>query len=202
MAAVRAARTRRTQAERSAETRKALLDATTRLLHRGGYSGTTTEAIAAEAGVSRGALQHHFPTRAQLMAEVIGVVYEEEHALYQEMLASNARGSRRSDWPEMLWEVLSRPAGMAVLEVLQASRSDPELAALVAPVQAAVEQRSILWTGQSFPKATLAEIRFCVWAVRGLSIAQVLADDPAQIRESIAVFTRLVRAMETDDDGA
>ena len=49
----------------------------------------------------------------------------------------------------VLWEVLSRPSGLAVLEILQASRSDPELAELVTPMQASscrISARSLALT--------------------------------------------------------
>ncbi|WP_163596918.1 TetR/AcrR family transcriptional regulator, partial [Klebsiella pneumoniae] len=103
MAATASGRKRRTQAERTAETREALLDAAIGLLHRNGYGGTSTETIAEEAGVTRGALHHHFGTRAQLMAEVIGTVYERERRAYEQIAADTGRGARLSDWPEMLW---------------------------------------------------------------------------------------------------
>ncbi|WP_137861214.1 MULTISPECIES: TetR/AcrR family transcriptional regulator [unclassified Sphingomonas] len=195
MAATASGRKRRTQAERTAETREALLDAAIGLLHRNGYGGTSTETIAEEAGVTRGALHHHFGTRAQLMAEVIGTVYERERRAYEQIAADTGRGARLSDWPEMLWEVLSRPSGLAVLEILQASRSDPELATLVTPMQAKVEQMSLETIKAQFGSGedaeVLAGIRLFVWAVRGLSIAQVLAPNPADMRRSID-FLRLL----------
>lgn len=189
-------RTRRTQAERTAETREALIGATVGLLQRVGYSGTTTERVAEEAGVSRGALRHHFPTRAQLMADVVSAVYEQEHATYQEMAATKGRGKRVSDWPSMLWEVLSRPSGVAVLEIIQASRSDAELAELVAPLQARLEQMSVAAMSERFGTDAgperLAAIRFFVWAIRGLSIAQALTMDPTEIDRSVVFFQRMV----------
>jgi len=196
VAATAPSRKRRTQAERTAETREALLDATIRLLYRNGYSGTSTEAIAEEAGVSRGALHHHFGTRAQLMADVIGTVYDRERLAYEEIATETGRGAHLSDWPEMLWEVLSRPSGLAVLEILQASRSDTELAALVTPMQARVEQMSLEAIKQQFGSGddagVLAGIRLFVWAARGLSIAQVLAPDPEEMRRSIDFLKLLI----------
>src|SRR5436190_18849808 len=62
---------RRTQAERRATTRTALLDATIDCLVEEGYAGTTTTRIVERAGVSRGAQVHHFPTKAELVAEAV-----------------------------------------------------------------------------------------------------------------------------------
>ena len=187
---------RRTQAERTASTREALVDAAIRLLHRNGYSGAPTELIAEEAGLTRGALHHHFKTRADLMAAVIRTAYEREQHAYQDIATGTGRGARLSDWPDMLWEVLAKPSGLAVLEILQASRSDPELAALVAPMQAAVERMSLAAIDREFGSADATEmlpgIRLLVWAVRGLSIAQVVAPDPAELKRSIDYLRLLI----------
>ena len=54
---------RRSQKERSSETQARLLDAAVTLLHERGLAGTSTHDIAEAAGVSRGALTHHFESR-------------------------------------------------------------------------------------------------------------------------------------------
>lgn len=61
---------RRTQAERSATTRAAILAAARELFGRQGYAGTGREEIAVRAGVSRGALYHHFASKAEVFAAV------------------------------------------------------------------------------------------------------------------------------------
>ena len=64
-------RTRRTQGERSAETRARLLDATVESLIEAGYAHTTTTAVCARAGLSRGAQLHHFPTKSELVIAAV-----------------------------------------------------------------------------------------------------------------------------------
>ena len=63
------------------------------------------------------------------MAEVVRWVFEEETETFGKLMDVGHVGSRVADWPALLWEVFSRPSGVAVLEILVASRSDPELAA-------------------------------------------------------------------------
>lgn len=58
---------RRTQAERTETTRRKLIDAAIEVMRRRGYGGLTTPEVAEVAGVSRGALLHHFPTRHELV---------------------------------------------------------------------------------------------------------------------------------------
>ena len=60
-------RVRKTQAERSAETRQLLIDATIDSLLAKGYVATSTTAIAERAGVTRGAQIHHFPKKLDLI---------------------------------------------------------------------------------------------------------------------------------------
>ncbi|MBR0795309.1 TetR/AcrR family transcriptional regulator [Bradyrhizobium jicamae] len=67
---------RRTQAERSETTRKLLLDAATKLIRRNGFGGLRTIEVAELAGVSRGALLHHFPSKHDLVVAVLTYVNE------------------------------------------------------------------------------------------------------------------------------
>jgi AcrR family transcriptional regulator len=68
---------RQTQAERSESTRAALLSAARDLFAEHGYSGASSEAIVAAAGVSRGALQHHFVDKRSLFVAVYELVESE-----------------------------------------------------------------------------------------------------------------------------
>lgn len=63
--------TRRTQAERSETTRAALLDAARLLFGTQGYAATGREQIVERAGVTRGALHHHFGTKQQIFRAVV-----------------------------------------------------------------------------------------------------------------------------------
>src|ERR1700759_2356385 len=65
---------RRTQEERSAATRDALVSAARRLWGLRGYAELGTPEIAKEAGVTRGAMYHQFADKAALFSEVVETV--------------------------------------------------------------------------------------------------------------------------------
>lgn len=68
---------RRTQSERSAATRDALISAARPLFAARGYADVGTEEIVRAAGVTRGALYHHFADKTELFAAVFEVVEAE-----------------------------------------------------------------------------------------------------------------------------
>jgi AcrR family transcriptional regulator len=189
---------RRSQAERSAGTRQLLLDAAIATLHEHGYAATTTILVAEKAGVSRGAMLHQFRTKADLMTFVVEAVFEEELERYEERLGGIADAQQRLiAYPEIVWEVLSRPSGVAVLEILQGSRSDAELARKLAPVQDRIEHEALARGGVAFrtdERSAVAMMRLIVWAIRGLSIAKVLAPDPTHVSDSVKLLRRLLES--------
>jgi AcrR family transcriptional regulator len=189
---------RRTQESRSAETRARALETAIRLLYERGYAATNILTVAAEAGISRGALQHQFPTRVDLMLHVVRTVYDEEIALYREQLGKISDPRERVlAFPEIAWDVLSRPRGVAVLEILQGSRSDPELATRLRPMQMEIERDSISIAtsvaSEAGMDAAAPGVRLVVWAIRGLSVAQLLVEKPGEIRKSVRLLRNLLK---------
>ncbi|NKJ40672.1 MULTISPECIES: TetR/AcrR family transcriptional regulator [unclassified Novosphingobium] len=188
-------RRRRSQEERTAETREALIDAAIAVIHQAGYPAASTALIAAQAGVSRGAILHQFGTRAMLMAEVVAEVYRREAIIYEELVAQGLTGQKVQDWPAILLDVLDRPAGVAVLEILQASRSDPELAELVRNRQADVEDAALATVQMGLGggrETALAVMRLMVWSVRGLSIANLVMPTGIDTRTPVALLSSLL----------
>jgi AcrR family transcriptional regulator len=69
-----APRVRRTQADRSAATRDALVTAARRLFAAHGYAEVPADAIVAAAGVTRGAMYHQFADKTALFDAVVAAV--------------------------------------------------------------------------------------------------------------------------------
>jgi AcrR family transcriptional regulator len=94
---MKVARTRRTQAERSEATQATLVGTARRLFTERGYAGVGTEEIVREAGVTRGALYHHFDGKAGLFP----AVFEQLEEQLARRLADEAL-SRSDPWEAMV----------------------------------------------------------------------------------------------------
>ena len=70
-------RTLGSHAERRARSREALVAAAARLFALQGYSGTSTEAVLADSGLTRGALYHHFRDKQDLFEAVCRRLHQE-----------------------------------------------------------------------------------------------------------------------------
>jgi AcrR family transcriptional regulator len=118
------------QEERSAETRRRLMDATVACLHERGYAGTTTTEIAARAGVSRGAQLHHFPTKDELVVSALDYVFDLRADEFHGAVADIPPGSTedRLRWLiDLNWRAFKGPTFYAWLELVVASRTDETL---------------------------------------------------------------------------
>ena len=123
------AKPRRTHAERRAATRGALLDATIECLVEEGYANTTTTKIVERAGVSRGAQVHHFPTKAELVAEAVQhLARRRMDELRAELAKNDLKGRNRTAKAlDLIWHQHSTPLFTAAIELFVAARTDPEL---------------------------------------------------------------------------
>ncbi len=125
---------RRTQQERREETRQRLLDATIGCLVDHGYAGTTTQRVQARAGVSRGALLHHFASKAELLAAATHHVAEQQIKRIRGRAALLPEGEERAQAGlGMLRSLMSGPLFLAGLELWMAARTDAELRAALKP---------------------------------------------------------------------
>jgi AcrR family transcriptional regulator len=124
---------RRTQGERRAETTEALLDATIETIAELGYHGATTAEICARAGVTHGALFHHFETRIDLVLGALGRMTEQRVANYVEFATQVEAVGKPIDLLRMVWQLARDRIAIVWAELTIAARTDPELRARVKP---------------------------------------------------------------------
>jgi AcrR family transcriptional regulator len=148
------ARSRRTQAERRAATRAALLDAALACLIEEGYANLTTRNVADRAGVSQGTQMHYFPTRAKFVAEAVRHVAVKLAAEVREQQGLRARSERRrlEQLLDHVWEIHTGPIFQAAMELWVVARTDDEIRAAMGEVERDVN-RLIAQTGvELFPE--------------------------------------------------
>ncbi|MFB0872186.1 MULTISPECIES: TetR/AcrR family transcriptional regulator [unclassified Sphingobium] len=127
------------QALKSMQTRARLIDATIRVLVRNGYARTTTPQVALEAGLSRGAMLHHFENGVSLIKETIMHLHERRLHAFRRAAERNALD--HGAMVRTYWRQIQKPAFVAFHELAIAARTNAELAAILMPLQAEFRQR-------------------------------------------------------------
>lgn len=130
-----AARIPRTQQQRRDETRRALLDAAVESLIEVGFARTTTLEVQRRAAVSRGALLHHFPSKAELLVAAIAHLAEmraTELVRLSALLPTEGGRARTDAVLDLLWQCFSGTFFQVAMELRTAARTDPELRPVLA----------------------------------------------------------------------
>lgn len=121
---------RQTQAQRTATTRQALIDATLDLLVERGWAGITSVAVCQRAGLTRGAFVHHFDGLPDLLAAALD-------ARYGEMADAAAAGPVPTSMAELVdqtWQSVAATDFKVVIEAWLAAANDEELRTTIGPV--------------------------------------------------------------------
>ena len=198
-----AALARRTQSERRATTRAALLDAAVACLVERGLAGTTTPAVCARAGLSQGALFKHFPSKPALVGAAAAHLFDALTARYLDELA---RAARRADRTEAavraLWAVFQRPELMTALELYLAARNDAALAAALAPVMDRHARQLRELARRLFPEAAAttrfaATLDLLLETLQGMALSHAIGPDRAHERRVLALAVELARQAVT-----
>lgn len=184
-------------AQRSAVTQARLIEATITCLFRTGYGATTTVAVAKAAGVSRGAMLHQFPTRADLIIAVAQHIVRGQDARRRQILRAVPRGAERfRAITAAVWETMKEPASMALLEIMLGSRSDPELSRRFPAVMREMEGKLLagplavahdMGSDQDRLISTMSRLHLA--AMRGLAIERLFQPDDSASEEAFDLLT-------------
>lgn len=194
---------RRSHAERSASTRSKVIAAARDVLFAQGYSGATMHAIRDAAGMSLGAIQHQFPSKAKLMATVIEELAAQRTKIYAEAIR---RGKTPRESMENLidanLEMIILPEVAAALEIHLARRNDPELNSEIEFNARRVDGRMLRWGRRILREAGVENrdaaqfIQLLSNAVtRGLAIEYIHNRDKAAIDRAAAIWKVQMMAM-------
>jgi AcrR family transcriptional regulator len=193
---------RRTQQERRATTRAALLEATVASLVELGYAATTTLEVERRAGVSRGARIHHFPTKALLLASAVDYLYDHLGDHYELAFGGESAGGsdaqRLHGGLGLLWQVYKEPRYLAVLELNMAARTDDELRARLVEVGDRHRAYAVAAGGKYFPSLAGEPVELLVElinaALLGLLTQRNVKEDPARDDAVIGALEAIVLA--------
>jgi len=143
---------RRTQADRRAATIDALVEATIESLATVGFAATTTRRVAERAGVSQGAQQHYFPSKALLVDAAVNRIVERALAEAARVsVAGASEETRASALLDRIWEAFQQPIFGVVFELLNLARTHPETARLTAATLGSITDGLVAAAAEALP---------------------------------------------------
>ena len=200
----------RTQAQRREQTRTALLDATIDSLVEVGYARTSVQEICARAGVSKGAVQHHFTAKAELMAAAVEHLTTKLRrrlaASLDELPGCGTGGTGVAAAIDLLWAGYSGTLSTAVTELWVAARTDPELRAAIRPVDRALGRATLEHVTQVAGELPPERAEMLFWLTvnltRGLALDAELGGDPNRRRQLLDEWKRIAVLLYQDATAA
>lgn len=173
--------------DRSRATRQRLLEAAVACLAARGWAGSTVAVVAEHAGVSRGAAQHHFPTREDLFTGAIGFVSEQWLvALRERTLELPDEGVPRTRAVvELVVDLYTGPIFRAALHLWIAAANEEQLRPRVTALEARIGREAhrlaveMLGADESVP-GVRETVQATLDMARGLGLAHLLSDDSAR----------------------
>lgn len=176
---------RRPQQRRSRATRARLLESAITCLAELGHSASTVAVVAEHAGVSRGAAQHHFPTREALFTAALEHVTSERAAQIRRQAGEPSGAFDTATVVDLVFELYQGTFFRAALMLWVAAASDPQLREQILPLEARIgrEMHRIVVDLLGVDEAQ-SGVRETVQATldlaRGLGLANLLTDDSAR----------------------
>ncbi|MFE5510003.1 MULTISPECIES: TetR/AcrR family transcriptional regulator [unclassified Streptomyces] len=178
--------------DRSRATRQRLLEAAVSCLAEHGWAGSTVSVVAERAGVSRGAAQHHFPTREDLFTAAVEYVAEERSQALRALPSDDREAAVAA-----LVDLYTGPLFRAALHLWVAATGEDQLRARVTELEARVGREShriaveVLGADESRP-GVRETVQGLLDMARGLGLATLLTDDRARRERVVTQWARLV----------
>lgn len=192
---------RRTHAERSQATQQLIIDAAIAVIDAKGLQGASMFEIAKAAGLSPGALQHHFPSKAALITRAATelVHADDQHgglpiwAAPEVPLRDRARQAVRNAWDRMY----SQPRYIAMWSIFLGLRVDAELTAHIASERAKLRQRTLDGFMATFPELrqhadgeAFADMVFST--LRGMGLLAMFVKEPSHFDGMLESLSRSI----------
>lgn len=188
------------RAQREA-TRARLLQVAVAVLIERGVAGTTTLEVQQRAGVSRGALLHHFPTHAQLLSATVGeLVRQNEAHIWREQARAALDPDPLAGAIRILTTASAHASYLAELELWAVARTDAQLreALRAAERDALKESERVmarLFAAVSDRPGYQAVVSLSIELARGLALSDVLRRDPLRREQLVEQWIGAARLM-------
>ncbi|WP_089102390.1 TetR/AcrR family transcriptional regulator [Streptomyces hyaluromycini] len=182
--------------DRSRATRQRLLEAAVACLAERGWTGSTVAVVAERAGVSRGAAQHHFPTREDLFTAAVEYVAEERSTALRALFPQGAAGDRRAVVSALV-DLYTGPLFRAALHLWVAASNEDQLRPRVTELEARVGREThriavdLLAADETRPGAR-ETVQGVLDMARGLGLANLLTDDRARRERVVTQWALLL----------
>ncbi|MER5787849.1 TetR/AcrR family transcriptional regulator [Streptomyces sp. NPDC001980] len=182
--------------DRSRATRQRLLEAAVACLAEHGWTGSTVAVVAERAGVSRGAAQHHFPTREDLFTAAVEYVAEERSTALRALFPQGAADDRRAVVSALV-DLYTGPLFRAALHLWVAASNEDQLRPRVTELEARVGREThriavdLLAADESRP-GTRETVQGLLDMARGLGLANLLTDDKARRERVVTQWAALL----------
>lgn len=177
------------QSLKSAQTRGRLIEATIQCLVKVGYSGTTTPLVATEAGLSRGAMLHHFENSATLIRATVVELHERRLRAFRR--SSEVTHHDPSAMVGAYWRQVQKPAFIAFQELALAARTNADLAQIMQPLQLEYRERFHAEAFTLFPEWHSAPDQFA----QAMALSQTLMEGMAMSLLTGALDETMVPAL-------
>lgn len=194
-------RNHRSQHQRSSDTIERLSKATISLMTEVGFVNMTTSSIAARAGVSRGALLHHFANKVALVTYATGEMWRGVVASTDELRSqSDPANADPEGFVEALWEGAMAQTHVSVsVDIVLAANGNPVLRAHLDKWVARMFDSYRAAGRHAFGQSDMSRaecdalIATVASTLRGQRVAQMLAPDPVCAKAVRAMLAKLLR---------
>ncbi|MBU3258766.1 TetR/AcrR family transcriptional regulator [Roseovarius sp. PS-C2] len=194
---------KREKQARSIATREKLIETALDVIYDVGYNRASTPEFSERAGVSRGALLHHFPTRADIIV-----------AAMEKLLSDGTRDIRNiagkvtqkqlgtDEFVDFLWSMFSDRFYYLSIEFINEARTDEELRLKMMPVVKNFhEALNEIWAefqtrehpSSSHEAQVILNLTVCL--VRGMGIQTVLKNDPEYFATLLDAWKTILRQL-------
>ncbi len=186
--------------DRSRATRESLLDACVDSLAEVGWHGTTVVAVAARAGVSRGAAQHHFAPRDELVHAAMERVGDGVIEGLRSDTLDVPREQRVLRTLEVITDLWDDRVGRAAMQLWIAASTDPTLRELVLPLERRLSADleallvDLLEADPASPEVAQS-LRLTLDVTRGIGLGTLVRRDIASRRADLAQWAAVLGSM-------